>query len=151
MRSKTLPYSLFRTDNLPAIAWTARPDGLGDFINRRLLKNAGPSFEEALGKDFVAIHALDFHKKESLTMTGNPSSVIPTAVFDTKPYDREALQQASANHGIEWHFLEFRLSEDSASAAKNARAVCVFVNDQLNRPCLEVLASLGVELAEVRH
>ena len=83
-------------------------------------------------------------------MTGNPSSVIPTAVFDTKPYDREALQQASANHGIEWHFLEFRLSEDSASAAKNARAVCVFVNDQLNRPCLEVLASLGVELVLLR-
>ena len=84
-------------------------------------------------------------------MTGNPSSVITAAVFDTKPYDREALQQASANHGIEWHFLEFRLTEDSAYAAKNARAVCVFVNDQLNRPCLEVLASLGVELAEVRH
>jgi len=83
-------------------------------------------------------------------MTGNPSSVIPTAVFDTKPYDREALQQASANHGIEWHFLEFRLSEDSASAAKNARAVCVFVNDQLNRACLETLASLGVELVALR-
>src|SRR6516162_9011668 len=80
-----------------------------------------------------------FSRKESLTMTGNPSSVIAAAVFDTKPYDREALQQASANRGIEWHFLEFRLTEDSAYAAKNARAVCVFVNDQLNRPCLEVL------------
>jgi D-lactate dehydrogenase len=83
-------------------------------------------------------------------MTGNPSSVIAAAVFDTKPYDREALQQASANRGIEWHFLEFRLTEDSASAAKNARAVCVFVNDQLNRPCLELLASLGVELVALR-
>ena len=83
-------------------------------------------------------------------MTGNPSSVIAAAVFDTKPYDREALQQASANRGIEWHFLEFRLTEDSAYAAKNARAVCVFVNDQLNRPCLEVLASLGVELVALR-
>jgi len=95
-------------------------------------------------------HAVDFREKESLTMTGNPSSVITAAVFDTKPYDREALQQASANHGIEWHFLEFRLTEDSAYAAKNARAVCVFVNDQLNRPCLEVLASLGVELVALR-
>jgi len=83
-------------------------------------------------------------------MTGNPSSVIAAAVFDTKPYDREALQQASANHGIEWHFLEFRLTEDSASAAKNARAVCVFVNDQLNRSCLKLLASLGVELVALR-
>jgi D-lactate dehydrogenase len=67
--------------------------------------------------------------------------VITAAVFDTKPYDREALEQASANYGINWHFLEFRLTQDTASSAKNARAVCAFVNDQLNRPCLEVLAS----------
>jgi D-lactate dehydrogenase len=46
--------------------------------------------------------------------------VITTAVFDTKPYDRQALQQISANHAIEWHFLEFRLTEDTASAANNA-------------------------------
>jgi len=83
-------------------------------------------------------------------MTGNPPPVITAAVFDTKPYDRDALQRASANHGIEWHFLEFRLTEDSVYAAKHARAVCVFVNDQLNRPCLEALASLGVELVTLR-
>jgi D-lactate dehydrogenase len=76
--------------------------------------------------------------------------VITAAVFDTKPYDREALQQAAANHGIEWHFLEFRLTEDTAHAAKHARAVCVFVNDQLDRPCLEVLARQGVELVALR-
>ena len=28
--------------------------------------------------------------------------MITTAVFDTKPYDREALPQASANCGIKW-------------------------------------------------
>ena len=83
-------------------------------------------------------------------MTGNPPAVITAAVFDTKPYDRDALQRSSANHSIEWHFLEFRLTEDTADAAKHARAVCVFVNDQLNRPCLEALASLGVELVALR-
>jgi D-lactate dehydrogenase len=83
-------------------------------------------------------------------MAENSSSVIAAAVFDTKPYDRQALQQASADSGIEWHFREFRLTEDSASAAKNARAVCVFVNDQLNRPCLEELARHGVELVALR-
>jgi D-lactate dehydrogenase len=76
--------------------------------------------------------------------------VITVAVFDTKPYDREALQQASGNHGIDWHFLEFRLTQDTASAAKNARAVSVFVNDQLDRPCLEMLASQGIELIALR-
>src|SRR5215475_13653234 len=83
-------------------------------------------------------------------MAENSFSVIAAAVFDTKPYDRQALQQASADHGIEWHFREFRLTEDSASAAKNARAVCVFVNDQLNRSCLEALARQGVELVALR-
>jgi D-lactate dehydrogenase len=83
-------------------------------------------------------------------INGHPSSVITAAVFDTKPYDREALQRASAHHGIEWHFFDFRLTHDSASAAKNARAVCVFVNDELNRPCLEVLATQGVELVALR-
>lgn len=76
--------------------------------------------------------------------------MITAAVFDTKPYDREALEQASANHGINWHFREFRLTQDTASSAKNARAVCAFVNDQLNRPCLEVLASQAVELVTLR-
>jgi D-lactate dehydrogenase len=76
--------------------------------------------------------------------------VITVAVFDTKPYDREALRQASPAYGIDWHFLEFRLTRDSASAAENARAVCVFVNDQLDRPCLEILASQGVELIALR-
>ena len=83
-------------------------------------------------------------------MARHPSSTIATAVFDTKPYDRQALQQATTDRGIEWHFREFRLTEDSASSAKNARAVCVFVNDQLNRPCLEVLAEQGVELVALR-
>lgn len=76
--------------------------------------------------------------------------MISTAVFDTKPYDREALEQASANRGIEWRFLEFRLTQDTVPAAKNARAVCVFVNDQVNRPCLELLARQGVELVALR-
>lgn len=83
-------------------------------------------------------------------MTRHPHSVITVAVFDTKTYDREALQQASANHGIEWHFLEFRLTQETASAAKNARAVCVFVNDQVDRPCLEALAKQGVEMVALR-
>jgi len=83
-------------------------------------------------------------------MTGHPPSVVTAAVFDTKPYDREALLRASENHGIEWHFLEFRLTQDTASAAKNARAVCVFVNDQLDRPCLEGLANQGVKLVALR-
>jgi len=83
-------------------------------------------------------------------MTRYPSSVITVAVFDTKDYDRDALRQASIDYRIEWHFLEFRLTQDTVSAAKNAQAVCVFVNDQLNRHCLEALVKQGIGLVALR-
>jgi D-lactate dehydrogenase len=76
--------------------------------------------------------------------------MITTAVFDTKPYDREALSQASANSPVDWHFLDFRLTRETALLSKHAQAVCVFVNDQLDRPCLEILAGQGVRLVALR-
>jgi D-lactate dehydrogenase len=75
--------------------------------------------------------------------------MLTTTVFDTKPYDREALESVSGKE-VDWRFLEFRLSRDSAAAAKGARAVCVFVNDEVDRGSLEVLAGLGVELVALR-
>jgi D-lactate dehydrogenase len=76
--------------------------------------------------------------------------MITTAVFDTKPYDREPLQQAAAGKEIDWRFLEFRLTKETAPLAQGARAVCVFVNDRLDQPCLEILASQGVQLVALR-
>jgi D-lactate dehydrogenase len=76
--------------------------------------------------------------------------MITTAVYDTRPYDREHLQRASRDRGIEWHFLDFRLTRETAPLAQGARAVCVFVNDQLDPPCLEALASHGIELVALR-
>jgi D-lactate dehydrogenase len=76
--------------------------------------------------------------------------MITVAVFDTKPYDRENLQSASGNSGIKWHFLDFRLSQETAPLAKAAQAVCVFVSDQLDRGCLEILAAQGVKLVALR-
>jgi len=76
--------------------------------------------------------------------------MIETAVFDTKPYDREYLPKAPGAEQVVWRFHEFRLSAETAPAAKGAQAVCVFVNDQVDRACLEVLAALGVKLIALR-
>ena len=76
--------------------------------------------------------------------------MIQTVVFDTKPYDREPLQHASAGLGIEWRFMECRLSAETAAAANGARAVCTFVNDRVDRACLEALAKLGVKHIALR-
>ena len=76
--------------------------------------------------------------------------MITVAVFDTKPYDREALQRASTSGNLDWRFLDFRLSRETAPLAKDAQAVCVFVSDRLDRPCLEVLAGQNVKLVALR-
>src|SRR5215813_666070 len=76
---------------------------------------------------------------------------IITAVFDTKPYDRGPLLQASAKHQvIEWRFLDFRLTDETVALADGCDAVCVFVNDQVDRRCLETLAHQGVKLVALR-
>jgi D-lactate dehydrogenase len=76
--------------------------------------------------------------------------MIQVAVYDTKPYDRDHLQRASADCGLEWRFLDFRLTTDTAPTARGAQAVCVFVNDQVDRPCLEALAAQGIKLVALR-
>ena len=75
---------------------------------------------------------------------------LKTVVFDTKPYDRESLQRATSNGKVEWHFVDWRLSADTASAAQGARAVCIFVNDRADRKCLEILASHGMRHIALR-
>lgn len=60
------------------------------------------------------------------------------------------MQRAAAGHDIEWRFLEFRLTRETAPLAAGAQAICVFVNDQLDRPCLEAVAAQGVKLVALR-
>lgn len=76
--------------------------------------------------------------------------MIVVAVYDTKPHDRQYLEEAYGSENITWRFFDFRLTEASAITAKGAQAVCIFVNDLVNRPCLEILAQAGVKLIALR-
>ena len=42
------------------------------------------------------------------------------------------------------------MTQETAAAAEDAAAVCIFVNDQADRPCLEALKRLGVRLVVLR-
>ena len=77
-------------------------------------------------------------------------AALSTVVFDTKSYDRESLQRAGSNDAITWRFLESRLSAETAPSAHGAQAICIFVNDHADRPCLEALQSLGVKHIALR-
>lgn len=74
--------------------------------------------------------------------------MLEVAVYDTKPYDKEYLE--AANKNIAWRFFDFRLSAASADTAKGAQAICCFVHDVIDQPCLEKLAHQGVKLVTLR-
>lgn len=75
---------------------------------------------------------------------------ITVAFYDTKPYDREYFERAADGTGIMLRHHDFRLTAGTASTAEGAQAVCVFVNDRLDRDCLAKLGGLGVELVALR-
>ena len=72
------------------------------------------------------------------------------AVFDAKPYDRDYIARASGADKLDWRFQQFRLDNKTVLAADGAQAVCVFVNDHLNREVLERLAASGIRLVALR-
>lgn len=74
------------------------------------------------------------------------------AVFSTKSYDRQFLEVANEASGGPHRltFLEARLSAQTAPLAGDANAVCAFVNDQLDRMTLHVLAGQGTRLVVLR-
>ena len=76
---------------------------------------------------------------------------MPTiAVYDTKPYDREFMMAAAEAGQVDWVFNEFRLSAETAATARGATVVCGFVNDRIDRGCLETLADAGIRHVALR-
>jgi D-lactate dehydrogenase len=71
------------------------------------------------------------------------------AVFSTKSYDRKFMDAAGGGkHKI--NYLEARLSPETASLAHGSRAVCAFVNDQINDTVLTEFKNQGVGLVALR-
>ncbi len=72
------------------------------------------------------------------------------AVFSTRSWDREFLDEANASFGHELVYFESRLGPETAALADGFPAVCVFVNDQLDAPVLERLHAGGTRLIALR-
>lgn len=71
------------------------------------------------------------------------------AVFSTKAYDRHFLDVANGGrHDL--HYLEPRLTADTAALSGDAEVVCAFVNDRLDRATLAALAKQGARLVALR-
>ncbi len=72
------------------------------------------------------------------------------AVFSVKPYDRRFFDIANQDHGHELAFFETRLTPQTTALACDYPAVCVFVNDILDRTTLKKLAGQGARLVVLR-
>ncbi len=70
------------------------------------------------------------------------------AFFDAKPYDKEWFDKI--NTDFEIRYFEGRLRPESAKLAEGCRAVCAFVNDEINAKTIETLAELKVEVILMR-
>ena len=72
------------------------------------------------------------------------------AFFDAKPYDKPAFDRYAADAGIKIKYYETKLNEDTVELATGADAVCVFVNDTVNREVIDRLYELGVKTIALR-
>jgi len=72
------------------------------------------------------------------------------AVFGSKPYDRQFFERVNQQYSHELQFFEPSLNASTASLAKGYEAVCVFVNDLLDRQTIEILHQQGTELIALR-
>ncbi|OOE44700.1 2-hydroxyacid dehydrogenase [Salinivibrio kushneri] len=72
------------------------------------------------------------------------------ALFSAKSYDKAAFSHVNAAFDYTFEFHDFLLTEKTAKMAQGAQAICAFVNDDLSRPVLEILADSGVYLVALR-
>ncbi|MDC7223749.1 MAG: 2-hydroxyacid dehydrogenase [Spirochaetales bacterium] len=72
------------------------------------------------------------------------------ALFDTKPYDREAFQEVNNQYNYEITYFKYHLTEQTVELTKGFEAVCVFVNDTLSRVVIDKLWENGVKIVALR-
>ncbi|WP_144392949.1 2-hydroxyacid dehydrogenase [Pleionea sediminis] len=60
--------------------------------------------------------------------------------FSAKKYDEEFFNQANKNYGYKVRYFDFSLTEKSVVMASEFEAICVFVNDRINKNVLDTLS-----------
>ena len=76
--------------------------------------------------------------------------MIKVSFFDTKSYDRPSFEHFGSLNGMEFKFLEPKLTRDTVELAKGSDVVCVFVNDTVDADVIGRLHELGVKLIALR-
>lgn len=72
------------------------------------------------------------------------------AVFSTKPWVMKAFNEINARRALDLQYFESRLYGKTAPLTNGFDAVCVFVNDVVDRDVLTILQEEGVKLVALR-
>lgn len=70
--------------------------------------------------------------------------------FSAQPYDRQFFTRHNQAFGFTLQFFDAALSPETASLAREAKAVCVFVNDKADAAVIAQLKAQGVETIALR-
>ena len=69
------------------------------------------------------------------------------AFFSTKPYDRIWFEPMGKDYGFDIHFIELPFTEETVFLAKGHDAVCIFVNDYVNKAMIDELCGMGITVS----
>lgn len=72
------------------------------------------------------------------------------AVFSTKSYDQEYFENYSIDSQYTFSFFETALNKNTASLTNGFDAVCIFVNDSVDKNTIEILSKNGIRLIALR-
>jgi D-lactate dehydrogenase len=75
---------------------------------------------------------------------------VKIAFFDAKPYDIESFEKAANAAEARITFFKSRLTAETAAMTQGFDAVCVFVNDVVDKAVIDALERNGVRLVAVR-
>lgn len=76
--------------------------------------------------------------------------MIKTAMFDSREYDRPGFEKYGEKYEISFTFFETKLTRDTVPLAKGFDAVCVFVNDTVDKNVIDKLCEYGVKAILLR-
>ena len=76
--------------------------------------------------------------------------MIKIAFFDTKDYDRKIFDKYNKDYHYEITYLDSKLNKETAPLANGYDAVCIFVNDIVDKETIDILKKAGVKLIVLR-
>lgn len=76
--------------------------------------------------------------------------MIKLLFFDTKEYDKKLFDEYNKDYGYNITYLETKLNFETAPLAQGFDAVCIFVNDFVDKKTLDILEECGVKLIVLR-